>query len=85
MRLLKNERGRLAEDPNSSLLRHFTPEERYQMYLREDGEAKSRAVQHRMGMSLDERINKPFWKSLDVPESEIFRQYPESVDKSGLL
>ncbi len=85
VRLLKNERGRLAEDPNSSLLRHFTPEERYQMYLREHGEAMSRAVQHRMGMSLDERINKPIWKSLDVPESEIFRQYPESVAKQGLL
>jgi hypothetical protein len=83
IRSFKRERDKLTKGTadNGSMFAsttgEFTPKERYQMYLREDGEAKSRAVQHRMGMSLAERIETPIWKSLDVPESEIFKQYPK--------
>lgn len=70
--------------------RMLNPREQYMRLL---GEVDSRAVQERMDYSLQDRINKPFWQSYDVPENEISRRYrdinkylkSESVDKSGLL
>jgi len=53
-------------------------------YMRLLGEVDSRAVQKRMDYSLQDRINKPFWQSYDVPENEISRRYRDPKN-SGLL
>ena len=55
----------------------FTP---YESYQRLAGEADARAVQARMDMTMPERIDRPFPKDYDVPESEFIYNY-----KKGLL
>ena len=52
----------------------MSPQEKY---LRLSGEADARAVQTRMDRSMQERIDKPFYKDYDVPESEFIYKYGE--------
>jgi hypothetical protein len=61
--------------------RRLSPRDQYMRLL---GEVDSRAVQERMDYSLQDRINKPFWRSYDVPENEILRRYRDTKN-SGLL
>ena len=45
---------------------------RFAAYLRRAGEAEARNVEERMNMTMKQRGKKPPWKTLDVPEDEIF-------------
>jgi hypothetical protein len=55
-------------DVNKELKNHPT---RYDQYLRRNGEAESRAVEHRMDMTPAERKKTPFYDSYDVPVDEV--------------
>lgn len=62
----------------------LSPHQQYEQYERLLGEADSRAVQARMDMNMQDRINTPFWESYDVPEDELIRMYRDG-DMSSVL
>lgn len=51
------------------------PSNSFSQYRSLLGEADARAVQTRLDMPMQERINNPFWNSYDVPEDELIRRY----------
>lgn len=54
---------------------HLSMDDSFQMYKRLTGEAEARNVQTRLPMSMQERIAKPPWQTLDVPENELINKF----------
>jgi hypothetical protein len=79
---LMAERSKYYEDASIDLL-----EDPYSQYRRLTGEAEARNVQTRLPYSMSERIAKPPWSTLDVPERELINQFRSAapLTAGGLL